>query len=260
MRVKLSLISDSPFCISFNYNHSLQGFIYKALKLGDEEVANRVHNNKKDIKFVFSKPFAHGKKGRDWITDKKKGVFVKSRKFYFLFSTAEPWIFNTFLEGLFKLESITLFGTTFYLEPPKVLKEPNSLSGKPLKVLSPINVFTNNAPNGAKTWDLSPFQPRQSPFENEPMLWKKLILQNLCSKYLFLKGEFYTGELDIKVLDKPDPKSKRFWVKPINGDWIYVRAWELGIMLYGDEEILKITYELGLGMRNSLGFGMLGVM
>jgi len=269
MRAELSFSHDKPFYLPFNYNHPLQGLIYNALKLGDKSIAKRLHSNKKDIKFVFSKPLADGKKGRGWWVN-KKGIFVKSKCFKIYFSTPEPWIFNAFIDGIFKLEEIKLFGKTFYLNRVRTFKEPEKLSNRPLKTLSPINVFMNNAPNGAKTWDLSPIQPEKSPFKNEPGLWKEFLLRNLREKYLLLYGERYEGELDIELLNKPEPKQSRFKIKHVvkyNSklkrhvlDSIYVRAWDLGLKLYGEEEILRIAYELGLGMRNSLGFGMIGVM
>ena len=89
-------------------------------------------------------------------------------------------------------------------------------------------------------------------------------------KYFLLHGEWYEGKLDIELLDKPKPKQSRFEIKHIVRynpkikkhllDSIYVRGWDLGIKLYGEDEILRVAYELGLGMRNSLGFGMIEVM
>lgn len=269
MRAELYFSCDKPFYLPFNYNYPLQGFIYNALKLGDKNVAKRLHDNKKDVKFVFSKPLAEGRRRRGWWAD-KKGIFVKSRCFRIYFSTPEHWIFNAFIDGFFKLGEIRLFGKTLYLDRVRTLKEPEKLSGRHLKTLSPINVFMNNNPNGTKTWDLSPLQSKKSPFKNEPELWRKLLLRNLREKYFLLHGERYEGELDIALLEKPRPKQSRFEIKHVikyNPEIkkhilgsVYVRGWDLGIELYGEDEILRVAYELGLGMRNSLGFGMVGVM
>ena len=258
LRFKLILACDRSFILPFNYPRSLYGFALKAIETSDLHIAWRVHNVKKDIKFVLSEPRAVGKRGRDW-TVTNRGILVNSKKFKLYFSTAELAIADAFVDGISQLEEAKLFGVSFCVEEIKLLKEPNSLSGKSLKTLSPISVIDNNPPNGKHQWDVSPFQSKNSPYKNEPLVWKHLLFENLRSKYLMLHGETYEGSFDIEILDKPRPKEKRLIADrdKKTGKPIWAIAWHLGLKLYGDEDLLSVGYQLGIGVRNTHGFGMI---
>ncbi|WP_324735723.1 CRISPR-associated endoribonuclease Cas6 [Thermococcus sp. SY098] len=260
LRFKLILVRDKPFILPFNYPRSLYGFTLKVIETADSHIAWRLHNIKKDIKFVLSEPRAIGKRGKQW-TVAEKGILVKSKKFKLYFSTAEPAIANAFAEGINQLEEVKLFDMHFYVEEIRLLKEPNSLSGKPLKTLSPINIIDNNPPNGKRQWDVSPFQSKNSPYKNEPLVWKYLLFKNLRSKYLMLHGETYEGSFDIEILNKPRPKEKRLIADrdKKTGKPIWAIAWHLGLKLYGEEDLLSVAYQLGIGVRNTHGFGMIEI-
>ncbi|WP_457754691.1 hypothetical protein [Thermococcus sp.] len=71
LRFKLILVRDEPFILPFNYSRSLYGFTLKAIETADSRIAWRLHNIKKDIKFVLSEPRAIGKRGREWTVEKR---------------------------------------------------------------------------------------------------------------------------------------------------------------------------------------------
>jgi len=73
LRLELLLSFEKPFTVPYNYPRPLYSFLLSAIELGDEEIAKRIHNNKKDIKFVASLLRPLGK-----VRKTEKGLEVKS--------------------------------------------------------------------------------------------------------------------------------------------------------------------------------------
>ncbi|MCO6040877.1 CRISPR-associated endoribonuclease Cas6 [Thermococcus alcaliphilus] len=254
MRLTLILHFEPPFLIPYDYPHYLYSFLLNAIKLADREVASRIHNNKRDIKFVASKFKPVGRTKRV-----NEGLLVESGTVELHVASTEKTLLRVLGEGLrYGIGELHVRGQGLLHYEPKLEKTPEHLSGKRFKTLSPVNVYYNNPPNGLKQWDLSPVGQPNSPFENEPEVWKRLVFENLKSKYLMVYGEPYNGDFDIKVLTKK-PKSKKFFIKrdEKTGKPIYTRAWEFDFKMWGEEEVLRVAYDLGLGMRNPHGFGMI---
>ena len=256
MRLNLTLHFEPPFLIPYNYPHYLYSFIIHAIELGDKDIANRIHNNKKDIKFVASKMYPVGNAKKT-----EKGLLVDSGTIELHVGSTAKLVIYALIEGLgYGTGRLHIMGRKLLHFEAELEDAPKRLSGRRFKTLSPVNAYHNNPPNGFRTWDLSPLGQPGSPFENEPELWKELIFKNLCSKYLMVYGKLYEGDFDIKVLSRR-PKSKRFFIKKDEktGEPIHARAWEFELRMWGKEELLKVAYELGLGMRNPHGFGMLEI-
>jgi len=256
LRVKLLLHFEEPFLIPYNYPRSLYLFLFHAIKFGDPLVADRIHDNKKDIKFVASHMFPLGS-----VEKTENGLLVDSGKVkLFVGSSAWP-VLEALRNGLaLGIGQLHILRRELLDVEVKPVKTPKRLSGRKLKTLSPVNVYHNNPPNGFKQWDLSPVGQPRSPFDNEPAVWKDLVFRNLRGKYLMVHGEHYNGSFDIEVFPR-SVRSKMFRIKRDgNGRYTKVRAWEFKMRMWGDEDLLRIAWDLGLGMRNTHGFGMLGVM
>ena len=257
MRLELQLHFEEPFLIPYNYPRPLYSFLIHAIKLCDPMIAKRIHDNKKDIKFVASKLFPIGSAEK---TD--SGLLVKSGKVeFFVGSSAWP-VLESLANGLaIGIGQLHILRKRLLDVEVRQVKTPKRLSGRKLKTLSPVSVYHNNPPNGFKQWDLSPVGQPNSPFENEPEVWKKLVFENLQSKYLMVHGEPYDGEFEIKVLPR-SARSKMFRIKrdKETGKWTKVRAWNFEFRMWGDEKFLRVAYDMGIGMRNPHGFGMMGVI
>jgi len=256
MRLKLLLHFEEPFVIPYNYPHPLYSFLIHAIKLGDPRIAMRIHNNKKDIKFVASRVFPIGDGEKT-----ENGLLVESGEVE-LFVSSPAWpvleaLINGFALGRGRLHILGKRLLDAEVEP---VETPKRLSGRKLTTLSPVNVYHNNPPNGFKQWDLSPVGQPNSPFENEPEVWKELVFENLKSKYLMVYGEPYEGDFEIKILSRM-PKSKRLFIKKDKktGKPIYARAWDFHFRMWGEEEFLRVAYDLGIGMKTPHGFGMVGI-
>ena len=257
MRLNLTLHFERPFLIPYNYPRYLYSFLIHAISLADEEVAERVHNNKRDIKFVASKllPVGEVKRTRD-------GLLVESGTVRLYVGSPEATLLRGIFEGLrLGTGKLHLKGQRLLHFEAELEKPPKNLSGKLFRTLSPVSVYHNNPPNGFRQWDLSPVGQPNSPFENEPEVWKRLVFENLRSKYMMVYGEPHEGDFEIEVSPK-SVKSKMFRIKRNNktGEYTKVRAWEFEFRMRGEERFLRVAYDLGLGMRNAHGFGMIGVV
>jgi len=257
LRLELLLSFEKPFTVPYNYPRPLYSFLLSAIELGDEEIAKRIHNNKKDIKFVASLLRPLGK-----VRKTEKGLEVKSgRVRLFVGSSAWP-VLEALVNGLsLGIGEIHLRGKKLLEAQTRPVKTPKRLSGKKFRTLSPVSVYHNSPPNGFKTWDLSPVGQLNSPFEDEPSLWRELVFRNLREKYLMVYGELYNDDFEIKVFSK-SVRSKMFRIKrdKKTRKYIKVRALEFKFRMWGKEEFLRVAYDLGIGMRNTHGFGMMEVM
>ena len=109
------------------------------------------------------------------------------------------------------------------------------------KTLSPIIARTIRHD---KIWDLSPGDGE----------FQSAIINNLTRKY----NEFYGGydPVDFSVeVDLNSVRKKRIAIKK-PGETIYNRCYILELNMYGEKEAIKFAYDVGLGERNSMGFGM----
>ncbi|ASJ08817.1 CRISPR-associated endoribonuclease Cas6 [Thermococcus siculi] len=257
MRLNLTLHFEPPFVIPYNYPRYLYSFLLRAIELADEEVASRIHNNKRDIKLVASKFMPAGSTKR-----LEEGLLVESGTVELYVGSTENVILESLIRGLgYGIGRLHVGCQRLLNYEVELRKTPERLSGRRFKTLSPVSVYHNSPPNGFKQWDLSPVGQPNSPFENEPEVWKSLVFENLKSKYLMVYGEPYEGDFRIKVLTNR-PKSKKFFMKmdEKTGKPIYARAWEFNFKMWGEEGLLHVAYDLGIGMRNPHGFGMIEVV
>ena len=257
MRLELLLHFEEPFLVPYNYPRPLYSFLIHAIKLGDPMIARRIHNNKKDIKFVASKLFPEGSAEK---TD--SGLLVKSgRVELFVGSPAWP-VLEALANGLaIGIGQLHILRKRLLDVEVRPVETPKRLSGRKLKTLSPVSVYHNNPPNGFKQWDLSPVGQPNSPFKYEPAVWKDLVFRNLREKYFMVHGEPFEGDFEIEVFLE-SARSKMFRIKRDDrtGRHTQVRAWEFYFRMQGDEELLRVAWDTGLGMRNAHGFGLIGVV
>ncbi|NJE06343.1 CRISPR-associated endoribonuclease Cas6 [Thermococcus sp. M36] len=256
MRLELLLSFEEPFTIPYNYPHPLYSFLVRAIELGDPIIARRIHDNRKDIKFVASRIIPLG----DTRTT-VEGLEVESGEVK-LFVGSPAWpVLEALVNGLaLGAGRLHLSGRRLIWADSKPREIPTRLSGRKLRTLSPVNVYHNSPPNGFRSWDLSPVGQSNSPFEDEPALWKELVFRNLREKYLMVHGELFEGDFGIEVFPK-SARSKMFRIKRDDktGKYTKVRAWHFEFRMWGDEELLRVAWDMGLGMRNPHGFGMVEV-
>lgn len=257
MRLKLLLHFEEPFLVPYNYPRPLYSFLIHAIELGDPMIARRIHNNKKDIKFVASKLFPVGD-----VEKKDNGLLVKAGMVELLVGSPAWPVLEALANGLaLGIDQLHILQKRLLDVEVRQVETPECFSGRKFRTLSPVSVYHNNPPNGFRQWDLSPVGQPNSPFENEPAVWKELVFRNLREKYFMVYGESFEGDFEIEVFPE-SARSKRFKIKrdARTGRHTQVRAWDFHFKMWGNEELLRVAWDTGLGMRNAHGFGLIGVV
>lgn len=240
MRLKINLETKKNYCIPFNYNHGLSNAIYKNIQ--DTDYATKLHQQENFKYFNFSRINVKRRK----ITP--KGIITKDGKLYFEITSPNKELIKKLVGGYLDNLKINLYGEELNIETVELLKQPTFKDTAKFITASPIIARTKKEINGTiKTWDLAPGDQFFKQLEN-----------NLIKKY----NSFY----ELKKTDKNikissgmrSVKRKRIQVikqhKPI-----YHRAYEMDTMLSGDPEIIEFAYDVGIGEKNSMGFGMLNI-
>lgn len=240
MRIKIILenINDERIKFPVHYNHLLQSFIYQNI---GEELAEFLHERgfeygKRKFKmFVFSRIFSKGLK-----ISKKEIIF--NREIYFFLSSPLEEFISKLAENLFKKSQFEINRNQLTLKGIEVISPLFTKSKEKIKMLSPLTCYsTLFKKDKKKTYYYSPFEKE----------FKDLIRENLRKKY----RAFYKKDFDFDFKIEPINVNKNC-EKIINYKGTVIKGW-LGLYeIESEPEIIKFAYDVGLGSKNSQGFGM----
>ncbi|MGQ9462823.1 MAG: CRISPR-associated endoribonuclease Cas6 [Candidatus Fervidibacter sp.] len=148
---------------------------------------------------------------------------------------------QTFIKGLERRKlSLELFGTTVEVLDLVQMKPLGLGSGLVFHTISPIAVSVGDPNRSKHPIYLHPDQPE----------FVEGLKRNLIAKWeAFHQKAWNETEFGIRVWN---PKSKLVRVFDTN-----VRAWHLHLQMWGSDELIRFTYDAGLGIKNSQGFGMI---
>ena len=236
MQLLVYIKLDAPFTLPINYNHILQSVIYKALSYS-ADISEFVHN----IGFSYGerqyKMFQFSQlKGR-YNINQKKITFSE----YISFEIRSPE--NRLIQLLYTsfLEHGILFGEKHYknvgLELRDYTVEECELQ---IKMKTPITVYSMDAESKSVYF----YAP------DEEFFYKK-INDNFCRKYLAYCG--ITPVTAIKIQSIQVSTQDKFVTKYKQS---YITGWYGIYKLAGERKYLDFLYQVGLGGKNSQGFGM----
>lgn len=258
MRLEVNLTSVGNNILSLNYNHSVAGLIYRIISLQSKKFARRVHskgfkfNGKVFKMFTFSKIFY-------FDGSHVEGAYIlipaNSEISFFISSPYEEFLEN-FAFGLTKVNRIWLErrDNLYTLKSVEVVFEPELFNGNPMEVIELDGVFIS--PLVVSKVDSLGKRVFLGCFDGEVPY---LIRSNLFKKFeAFYK---YQPDDDFEFAFKTDYIVKNDWRKLIT-----IKAGEKGetkircmvapFKLRGTKRIIKFAWDVGLGERNSMGFGM----
>lgn len=242
MRLKITLKSKkNRLKIPFNYNHIVSAIIYS--RIADLKFAEELHSSNSYKFFTFSQLNIHKFKRI------KSGFLSQNGKIDFLISSPDDYLIKSLVEGFLNDLTINFIGETLSIEKVELLSVPDFEEKIKVKTLSPIITRTKKEVGGMmKTWDLA---PGDHFFRN--------LEKNLIYKYL----EFYKLESTDKKIkiysEMRNVKGKRITIE--NGkEQTHHRAYMMDLILEGNKELLRFAYDVGLGEKSGLGFGMLKVI
>jgi len=250
MKIKIDLISENKFKIPVGYNSLIQKIIYDYL---DDNDSNWLHNtgfsykNRKYKLFAFSL-FLERALNYDKIN--REFEFPKEVSFYI--SSPVDWILQQFVQNVLSEKFIKIDDVEFLISSISVIDNGEVDSEKiEVKTITPITVHSNSiqSENKKKTNYLNPFDPD----------FEKLVNDNLRNKWAAFYGSESSHDLKIKPNFKNYNQEKISYFG-IGKRGTLVKGWTGHFFLSGNSEFLKFALDVGLGPRNSQGFGMVDIV
>lgn len=245
MRAKLTFASrdDKGILLPLHYNHLLQYLIYHLLP---SDLAENLHEEgfrygKRRFKlFTFSRIF---QKGHPQKVEGRRKLFFP-RGFSFCFATPRHEILENLIKEALLRRSVDLMGQEVFLERVEVCPEAALQKTLFLRFLSPVTVYRTREEGGKKKTHF--FSPTDAEFD-------RLLLENARKKYFLVRGE-KADQLEFTISPHRFSLERNKAVVLFKGTPIV--GWTGVFRVEGDPELLEVTYQAGLGNKNSAGFGM----
>lgn len=238
MRLNINLKAKNNFKVPFDYNHIISSIIYN--KIQDLDFAYELHSSNTFKFFNFSQINVPK---RRIVED---GIIAKNGRINFYISSPNDLLIKNLVNGFVDDLEIKFKNEKLIVEKIEALKTPEFSEKSEFKTISPINVRDTQEIDGKiKRIDLAPSDK-----------FFKSIETNLIKKYcIFNKLE--NTDKKIKVYSQmANVKRKRITI-PKGPNTTYHRAYMMDINLEGDIDLIKFAYDVGLGEKNSMGFGMI---
>lgn len=238
MRLKINIKAKNNYKIPFNYHHILSSIIYN--KIADLDLANELHDSTSFKFFNFSQLNIPQRK----IV--KDGIIAKNGKLNFYLSSPNDLLIRSLVDGFVDDLEIKFKNEKLVVEKIEALKTPEFSEKSEFKTLSPINIRDSQEIDGKiKRVDLAPSDK-----------FFRGIETNLIKKYCIFNN-FESTDKKIKVYSEmANVKRKRITI-PKGPNTTYHRAYMMDLILEGDIDLIEFAYDVGLGEKNSMGFGMI---
>lgn len=241
MRLEIILKGKNNFKVPFNYNHILSAIIYN--KIADLNFANELHSSKSFKFFTFSQIYIPKRR----IV--KDGIIAKDGVISFYISSPNDFLIKSLVDGFLEDLEISFQNQKLTIQKIEALKTPEFSSKSEFKTLAPIIVRTKKEIDGElKIWDLAPSDKFFKSLEN-----------NLIKKYIKFNNLTKTDKKINIYSDMNFVKRKRISINKGNAT-THHRAYMMDLILEGDQDLIEFAYDVGIGEKNSMGFGMIKLL
>lgn len=241
MRLEIILKGKNNFKVPFNYNHILSAIIYN--KIADLNFANELHSSKSFKFFTFSQIYIPKRR----IV--KDGIIAKDGVISFYISSPNDFLIKSLVDGFLEDLEISFQNQKLTIQKIEALKTPEFSSKNEFKTLAPIIVRTKKEIDGElKIWDLAPSDKFFKSLEN-----------NLIKKYIKFNNLTKTDKKINIYSDMNFVKRKRISINKGNAT-THHRAYMMDLILEGDLDLIEFAYDVGIGDKNSMGFGMIKLL
>lgn len=225
--------------LPIHYNHVLQGFIYK--NIFDDDFREFLHEKGFEMDGKRFKLFTFSQLYGDYIFDKENRTITFIDSVELTVSSVVDDFNNEFLKSCLYNKELELNNQP--IEVTEIIMNENTARTNKavIKTLSPITVYSTVLLNGRK---------RTIYYFPEDSLFQKYIKDNLIRKARMIYNKsFENARFDIKPVEGKVSKNilyfKDFVVKGTSGIF----------EIQGDEQLVNIALNCGLGSKNSQGFG-----
>ncbi|WP_298523162.1 CRISPR-associated endoribonuclease Cas6 [uncultured Methanobrevibacter sp.] len=235
MRLKINLQGKKNIKVPFNYNHIVSSIIYN--KIVDLNLAEELHTSNSFKFFNFSQLNIQNRK----ITS--DGIISRNGKISFYLSSPNDFFIKNLVSGFVEDLEVRFQNEKLIVENIEALRTPDFKEKSEFKTISPINIRDVNDEN--KRIDLAPSDKFFEGIEN-----------NLIKKYCVFNNLKSTNKKIKAYSEMANVKRKRITI-PKGPNTTYHRAYMMDIILEGDIDLIEFAYDVGLGEKNSMGFGMI---
>jgi len=236
MQLLIYIKLHQPLTLPINYNHILQSIIYRSLSQS-ADVSDFMHN----VGYVLGerqyKMFQFSQLSGRYVVHQKQITFIEDISFevrspeiriirllYETFSSQGIWFEDTHCKNVeLELRDYTI-----------------EQCGLRIKMKTPITVYSTDSESG----NIYYYEP------DEELFYEK-INDNFCRKYLAYYGvspftPISLRPVTVTIKDKFVTRYKQS----------YITGWYGRYQLSGERKYLDFLYQVGLGGKNSQGFGM----
>jgi len=237
MRLEIVFATPGEILLPWSYLDWLRALVYHLLRIHNQLVAEWLHQEGTPLDDKRYKPFNFSLLYPSQKRTHKKGLIVKGEL---------KWYFSSPAQIICYLIAEELLHTPIRLGP-HILEVLKVSSLQPPAFSSP-SLFTTLSPISSSTGVVEGGKMRKVYLSPDEESFKLSLKNNLLHKASALW--LPQGDVDIELL--PPFRSRLFKIKGID-----VRGWDMRLKLSGDEHLLKLAYDVGLGEHNACGFGML---
>ncbi|MEA3313581.1 MAG: CRISPR-associated endoribonuclease Cas6 [Caldisericota bacterium] len=210
----------------------------RILKKGQRVTGNQLKRLKKDLNIKNATAFYSHKK-----TDTEEALFFENA-INFYFSSVKNFVVEDMGSRAISIPQSSLLNQNIFVVSIEVLAPPKFENKMNIKMLSPMTMYST-----MKTSDENIKTYYYSPYEKE---FSELITKNAKKKYKTAYSNDIEGNLQLTPLYFEERRNRAVvYFKNTRID-----GWTGVFKLEGNPELIKITYDAGLGGKNPEGFGM----
>ena len=237
MQLLIELKKIDQFSLPVNYNYLLQSMIYNLLD-NKENLSRKIHETGYQIEDKHFKLFTFSLlRGQYKIHGKRIEFLDKVR---FEIRTVDKNILLTIVESLLNLETLRIGQNLVKILNVKIGEKKLTGTSYKIRMISPLVVRSTDADTKKTLY--------YNPFDTE---FKSRIMENFARKYQAYYHKVPTGRFDIEPINFS--LKNKFVTK--YKDYL-ITGWKGEFGIRGDAEVLDFLYQVGLGEKNSMGFGM----
>lgn len=241
MRISVILESEREINLPIQYNHILQGFLYK--NLSDQDYREFLHHigyregNKVFRLFTYSRL-----QGKFKLNPKAEQISFQPPVELIISSSVEQFI-TDLAETLIKSDYRLLGNNRVEVKSINVHKSIQFGPEAKIKMLSPVVAYTTLHNDDLKyTYYLSP--------------WRKqfidIVKYNLLTKHEVIHG-YLPDNQELSII--PNGNQEKKFEKILNYKGTVIKGYAGIYWLKGSPELIRVAYDTGLGSKNSQGFG-----
>ncbi len=239
MQLIININLDKQLILPLNYNHIVQSIIYKALSV-IPEYADFVHDNGYINGNRSFKMFHFSQLNGEYQIEGRNIIF---RNFVSLEIRSPLPLLINILKYSFETNGVMFGDKIFYDVFAEIYDYTIEDSEVSIEMKSPVTVYSTDEISGNTYY----YAPTDAEFA-------EMINANFKRKYFSYYGIEPYSNVNVELLPNTIPRKM---VTKYKG--LYINAWFGKYKLSGERKYLDFLYQIGLGSKNSQGFGMFGL-